>query len=253
MESGLFERYYKNIDKLAKEFCFHDSIVTAVEYDPASYRVIVSVDLCNWAQEGYTDSEPETLMIYLEFYHAFLDMPESIKITENTGGIYRVEVIDSRTLLFIVESDNDDNPVGMFTITTDYLFTRSAHPTPRDTYNIVLAESEHYAVLREYEGCELIFKNKKLPSVCIGDFYGDPDFALIDSSEKFVLMGGFGIIIYMLREPYEHYRYNYKTEQWIEIGREHGQYFTDATQVGPQTVRITDADGNQFEYQILKL
>ena len=122
-----------------------------------------------------------------------------------------------------------------------------------DEYAVFMAESEHFAVYHANEECLLEFKNQGRDSVCIGDFYGDPDFALIDSAEKFVLMGGCGIIIYMLREPYEHYRYNYKTEQWIEISRESKRYFSDALQVGPQTVRITDADGNQFEYQIPEL
>lgn len=57
----------------------------------------------------------------------------------------------------------------------------------------------------------------------IGDFYGDPNGAIIDTNERFAIMYGCGIIAYSLREPFEQYSYNSrsdigrdKPEMWVE-------------------------------------
>lgn len=83
---------------------------------------------------------------------------------------------------------------------------------------ITLAESEHYVVINEYETVSLIDKITHEKTI-IGDFYGDPEGAIIDSNERFVVMYGCGLIVYFLRTPYEEYTYNKKTTQWFEIGR----------------------------------
>ncbi len=33
-------------------------------------------------------------------------------------------------------------------------------------------------------------------------------------------MGGVGLIVYFLKEPFEPYQYDYSTAQWMEFGRE---------------------------------
>lgn len=82
-----------------------------------------------------------------------------------------------------------------------------------------LAQSNNFKILYEYETVFLQRKdNDKL--VVIGDFYGDPQVAIISKSEKFCIIGGCGIIIYYLKEPYERYSYNMRSPQWKEWGRE---------------------------------
>lgn len=83
-----------------------------------------------------------------------------------------------------------------------------------------LAESANYKVISEYETVKLYFKNVKKDPIIIGDFYGDPTSAIISVDEKYIVMAGYGIIIYKLQEPFSEYFYNVATEQYIEHYRE---------------------------------
>lgn len=82
----------------------------------------------------------------------------------------------------------------------------------------VLAESENYRVYNEYENVILHIKesNKKIQ---IGDFYGNPQMALISEDETVCVMCGCGVIIYYLKEPFREYEYHTQTKQWREWGR----------------------------------
>lgn len=85
-------------------------------------------------------------------------------------------------------------------------------------FKICLAESEHYAIISEFETVSLIDKATNT-EIIIGDFYGDPEGAIIDTNERFVAMYGCGLIVYFLCPPFEEYTYDTKTKQWFEIGR----------------------------------
>jgi hypothetical protein len=84
-----------------------------------------------------------------------------------------------------------------------------------------LAESENYKVTSEYEIVTLHFKNRlfKKP-LYVGDFYGDPDCAIISRDEKYLVMAGCGLIIYRLQEPFEEYGSSKPTEQYFEFFRD---------------------------------
>lgn len=69
----------------------------------------------------------------------------------------------------------------------------------------VLAESENYKIISEYEVVSLHFKTKERDPVFIGDFYGDPDSALISKDEKYIAMAGCGLIVYKIQEPFFEY------------------------------------------------
>lgn len=81
----------------------------------------------------------------------------------------------------------------------------------------ILAESEHYRVYNEYENVIMEIK-KSHRKIQIGDFYGNPQMAIISEDEKVCVMCGCGIIIYYLREPFREYEYRH-TQQWKEWGR----------------------------------
>ena len=83
----------------------------------------------------------------------------------------------------------------------------------------VLAESNNYKVTHEYETVYLHFKNENRMPVCIGDFYGDPECAIISLNENFAAMGGCGIIVYFLRGPFEEYSYAKTSAQFYEFHR----------------------------------
>lgn len=85
--------------------------------------------------------------------------------------------------------------------------------------SVFLVESDHYKVVSEYETVYLYFKNREQEPIIIGDFYGDPECALISFDEKYVVMAGCGIIIYKLQEPFEAYKYDQPLNQYAEIGR----------------------------------
>lgn len=102
----------------------------------------------------------------------------------------------------------------------------------------VLARSEHYTILHEYETAVL-----DCPCgtrVAVGDFYGDPEAAVIDYNEKWVVIVGCGIILYWLREPFMPYQYDRTASQWWEAHRSPpDEWWIEAVyQVSDNTVRF---------------
>ena len=130
-------------------------------------------------------------------------------------------------------------------------YNRSIDSDKRKNMRIILAESEHYIVVSEYEDCYLMFKDRSRGSVSVGTFYGDAEFALIDRNERFVVTGGCGIVIYFLREPWEDYSVDKQTDQWIELGIGDTDIYYDAVrQISDTAIEITDADGNISTYDV---
>lgn len=84
----------------------------------------------------------------------------------------------------------------------------------------ILAESENYFIVRDFENALIYRKPDCRRITCVGDFYGNPSDAYIDPKERFCITVGCGIIKYSLHEPFEDYMYNRDTLQWIEVGRE---------------------------------
>lgn len=83
----------------------------------------------------------------------------------------------------------------------------------------ILAESKNYIVFHEYE--MVILKIKKLEKeILIGDFYGEPQMAVISQQETYCAICGCGVIIYYLQPPFIEYEYHKKISQWKEWGRE---------------------------------
>ena len=61
----------------------------------------------------------------------------------------------------------------------------------------LLAESEHYMVYGEYENVMMIIKASQ-KKILIGDFYVNPQGAVIAEDETYCIMWGWGVIIYYL-------------------------------------------------------
>lgn len=91
----------------------------------------------------------------------------------------------------------------------------------------LLAQSEHFKIVSDYEYVDLVFNKPSLfrsrDNIYIGDFYGDPTCALISRDEKYLVVGGNGLIIYYLREPYSSYHPDAATDQYKELFREPDQ------------------------------
>ncbi len=247
--SGIFEKHYSDMRKVVEDMDFHDSIVTGIKYDPESYTTVISLEFCNRKQPDYKGDEPEMLRLYLECEYSFLLGDPEKEFSENQGKILEIEAVDSRTLKFDIDPKDPDRPQTQFTVISDRIHTRENEPFLK--YVDKMAESEHYTVLKEFETCILLFKDRSRRAVSIGDFYGDADFALIDKNEMFVVTGGCGIVIYRLQEPFERFRKGKKTEQWIEIGMDKEEYYDSVTQIGDNAVRIIDEDGNEKVFEII--
>jgi len=86
----------------------------------------------------------------------------------------------------------------------------------------ILAESNHYMIVNEYETVTLIVKQSQ-KRVVIGDFYGDPDIGIISEDETICAMCGCGVIVYFIKEPFIEWKYHASNSQWIECGREIGE------------------------------
>lgn len=85
---------------------------------------------------------------------------------------------------------------------------------------IELAKSKNYRLLGDYEHAMLRFNDGSRGDRYIGDFYGDVQCALFSKDEKLCIMGGCGIIIYFLKEPFSEYSYHSENgSQWKEYGR----------------------------------
>ena len=109
-----------------------------------------------------------------------------------------------------------------------------------------LAQSEHFEVVSEYEYVDLVIKKHSLfqsaANVYLGDFYGDPTCALISKAEKYVVIGGNGLIIYQLRPPYAAYESDTNDGQYLELGREpENTWWVESLYQAP-----SDQDDNYF-------
>ncbi len=63
------------------------------------------------------------------------------------------------------------------------------------TLKNVLAESENFLIGHSYEYAYLVDKRTH-KIMCLGDFYGDPDCALIGNNEEWCLVGGEHLLLY---------------------------------------------------------
>ena len=80
--------------------------------------------------------------------------------------------------------------------------------------NLPLAISMNFTVWHSYES---VYVHRPDGShVLIGDFYGDPQAAVIDWNEKWVVVVGYGLILYRLREPFSAYGHAKNSEQFWE-------------------------------------
>jgi hypothetical protein len=82
--------------------------------------------------------------------------------------------------------------------------------------------------------------------VTIGDFYGNPVAAAIDTLERWCVMVGCGFIAYRLGEPWQPYDYRTTSSQWFERfrGRDETRWFQSVRVEPDQTFHIVEAPVN---------
>ncbi len=118
----------------------------------------------------------------------------------------------------------------------------------------ILAVSENYKITHSFETVYLITqKNINLPySICIGDFYGNPEIAIIDRHEKWCITAGCGLIVYYLNEPFRSYSYNTKNAQYDEYYRDPSDlwWIIDMIQITDTEILLTKEDGQQYLFNL---
>ena len=122
----------------------------------------------------------------------------------------------------------------------------------------MLAESENFKVVSEFEAVSLVRKSGSFSNardkIIIGDFYGDPTGAVILVDESFVLCFGAGFILYQLAEPFEPYEYGKFSAQWVEKfrGPENIWWIDKAQQEFANTFlfRVSEGDDHAGIYRL---
>ena len=109
-----------------------------------------------------------------------------------------------------------------------------------------LTESENYKVTSENETVYLHFKQMSRQRKIIGDFYGNVETALISCDESFVVMGGCGLIVYFLQEPFGEYKYTDGGGQYFEVHR----YPPDVWWIDAVYQTDVDMDSNFFRFVV---
>jgi hypothetical protein len=91
--------------------------------------------------------------------------------------------------------------------------------------------------------------------VVIGDFHGDPEIAIIDADQKWCTIGGCGLIIYFLEEPFENFLCEKISNQYQEIGcaAPDTLWVKSIKQVGVSEIQITLESGETRTLKIAKI
>lgn len=115
----------------------------------------------------------------------------------------------------------------------------------------ILAESKQYIVFNEYETVLLRIKESQ-QQIQIGDFYGNPQMAVISKNEKFCVICGCGIIVYYLQKPFEEYEYHKQTSQWKEWGRvKDNEIWVESIKcVDDKIIEIEKENGEIVEFEV---
>lgn len=107
-------------------------------------------------------------------------------------------------------------------------------------------------ISHEYETVWLELKEHR--RIVIGDFYGDPKVAIFDAEEKWCAIGGCGLIIYFLEEPFESYSPQKTSIQYREFGRERPDiwWVKEIDQIGASSIRVNLETGDSHIIEITK-
>lgn len=93
------------IQELRKQYYFHDSCITKIEYLKELKVLEISMDFCLWAQEWYTESDPENVWMKLTFYN--IDEYDGITGDIDYFSILDAEVKDDKFWMYILDDFHD--------------------------------------------------------------------------------------------------------------------------------------------------
>ena len=111
---------------------------------------------------------------------------------------------------------------------------------------VQLSQSKSYKIIHLYESAYIapLQSSDIYQYIEIGDFYGNPEVAIIDQNEKWCAVGGCGLIIYFIQEPFTPYQYDQECSQYFEIHRSPPSiwWIEDLQQISQSKILITLED-----------
>lgn len=111
---------------------------------------------------------------------------------------------------------------------------------------VQLSQSKSYKIIHLYESAYIapLQSSDIYQYIEIGDFYGNPEVAIIDQNEKWCAIGGCGLIIYFIQEPFTPYQYDQESSQYFEIHRSPPSiwWIEDLQQISQSKILITLED-----------
>ena len=94
------------IQELRKQYYFHDSCITKVDFIRESKRLEITMDFCQWAQEWYAENEPENVWLKLTFHG--IDEYDGITGDIDYYSILDAEVKDDKLWLYILDDFHEE-------------------------------------------------------------------------------------------------------------------------------------------------
>lgn len=112
-----------------------------------------------------------------------------------------------------------------------------------NTNYVQLTQSKNYKIIHLQETAYIAPSQSDCINeyIEIGDFYGNPEIAIIDENEKWCAIGGCGVIIYFIQEPFTPYKYDQENAQYFEIHRNPPSiwWISSLQQITPSKLLIT--------------
>ncbi len=99
--------------ELVNRYNLHDSLLESVTVSNDGLTVVLIIDFCNWAQDQYKETEPETHLIRIVFYNVETFVYDDHKLNSDT--ILNAKSISS-TSIEIVTLHDETNEISVMTI-----------------------------------------------------------------------------------------------------------------------------------------
>ncbi len=99
--------------ELISQYNLHDSLLESVTVSNDGLYVVLIIDFCNWAQEQYKETEPETYLIRLIFSNVENFVYDKHELNSDT--ILNVKYISEKSIEIITLQD-ETNEISVLTI-----------------------------------------------------------------------------------------------------------------------------------------
>ncbi len=89
------------------KYNLHDSLIESVNYDFKNMMLDITIDLCNWLQDNYVESEPENIIIHMIFSNVISFDTKFLNFKFDSNEIIDVIEIDNNTIKIVFMGEKD--------------------------------------------------------------------------------------------------------------------------------------------------